>query len=163
MTRNGDPRHGSVDTHGQIHQAAVIDSVGRQFGDREFSITPAGYRQLLSRLREHEEPSRVGVEGTGAYGALWPDTCPSRRSRWRGHPARPQGPPRAGKSHPLDAYASARAALHDSATGVTKQRKGQVEVIRALWVAWSSAVKARTQATNQLRVLLLTGPAGLRE
>jgi len=32
---------GGVDTHGQTHHAAVIDEVGRQLGDREFTATPA--------------------------------------------------------------------------------------------------------------------------
>ncbi len=38
-----------------------------------------------------------------------------------------------------------------------------MEAIRALRVARRGAVKARTQATNQLKALLLTGPAELRE
>jgi transposase len=38
-----------------------------------------------------------------------------------------------------------------------------VEVIRALRVARSGAVKARSQATNQLKALLVTAPAELRE
>ena len=37
---------GGVDTHGQTHHAAVIDQVGRQLGDREFTANPAGYRAL---------------------------------------------------------------------------------------------------------------------
>lgn len=164
MTRIGGPVTGGVDTHGQTHHAAVIDSVGRQLGDREFPTTPAGYRQLTGWLRGHGELERVGVEGTGAYGAALARHLhvegitvvevdrPDRKAR-RAH----------GKSDPLDAYAAARAALSGSATGVPKQRDGQVEAIRALRVARRSAVKARTQAMNQLRALLLTGPAALRE
>ena len=44
-----------------------------------------------------------------------------------------------------------------------KRRDGQVEAIRALRVARSSAVKARSQATNQIKALLVTGPEELRE
>jgi len=68
-----------------------------------------------------------------------------------------------GKSDPLDAYAAARAALSGVASGIPKLRNGRVEAIRALRVVRRSAVKARTQAMNQLRALLLTGPAELRE
>jgi len=68
-----------------------------------------------------------------------------------------------GKSDPLDAYAAARAALAGTATGVPKARDGRIEAIRALRVARSSAVKARSQATNQLKALLVTAPADLRE
>ena len=49
------------------------------------------------------------------------------------------------------------------ATGVPKARDGRIEAIRALRVARSSAVKARSQATNQLKALLVTDPEELRE
>jgi len=68
-----------------------------------------------------------------------------------------------GKSDPLDAYSAARAALVGRATGSPKERDGRVEPIRALRVARSSAVKARSQTTNQLKALLVTAPAELRE
>jgi len=68
-----------------------------------------------------------------------------------------------GKSDPLDAYAAARAALSGAASGCPKTRDGRVEAIRALRVARSGAVKARSQATNQLKALLVTAPAELRE
>jgi len=164
MTSIDDPVTGGVDTHGQTHHAAVIDSVGRHVGDREFPTTPGGYRQLAAWLRGQGELTRVGVEGTGAYGAALARHLraeaitvvevdrPDRKARR----AR-------GKSDPLDAYAAARAALSGTASGTPKHRDGQVEAIRALRVARRSAVKARTQAMNQLRALLLTGPAQLRE
>ena len=44
-----------------------------------------------------------------------------------------------------------------------KLRDGRVEAIRALRVARSSAVKARSQATNQIKALLISGPPELRE
>ena len=44
---------GGVDTHGHTHHAAVIDEVGRQLGDREFTATPAGYRALAAWLGKH--------------------------------------------------------------------------------------------------------------
>jgi transposase len=68
-----------------------------------------------------------------------------------------------GKSDPLDAYAAARAALAGTANGTPKARDGQVEAIRALRVVRRGAVKARTQAMNQLKALLVTAPADLRE
>jgi transposase len=165
MTTTSGSVTGGVDTHGQTHHAAVIDQVGRHLADREFATTPAGYRALTCWLRSHGGPlERVGVEGTGAYGAgltrqlraeqimVVEVDRPDRKAR------------RAkGKSDPLDAYAAARAALSGSASGTPKLRDGQVEAIRALRVVRRSAVKARTQAVNQLRALLLTGPAELRE
>jgi transposase len=164
MTRSSGPVTGGVDTHGQTHHAAVIDQVGRHLADREFPTTPAGYRALVRWLREHGELERVGVEGTGAYGAAL-----TRHLRTESITVvevdRPDRKARRarGKSDPLDAYAAARAALSGDASGTPKRRDGRVEAIRALRVARRSAVKARTQAMNQLRALLLTGPAELRE
>jgi transposase len=48
--------------------------------------------------------------------------------------------------------AAALAALNGEASGMPKSRDGAVESIRALRVARAGAVKARTQAGNQLRV-----------
>ena len=155
---------GGVDTHGQTHHAAIIDEVGRQIGDREFPATPAGYRALAGWLSEQGTVEMIGVEGTGAYGAALARYLrsigltvvevdrPDRKSR-RAH----------GKSDPLDAYAAARAVLSGSAAGVPKLRDGRVEAIRALRVARSSAVKARSQATNQIKALIISGPPELRE
>jgi transposase len=164
MTTDAGPVTGGVDTHGQTHHAALIDGVGRHLGDREFPTTPTGYRALTAWLSSHHHLERVGVEGTGAYGAALARHLhahgiavvevdrPDRRAR------------RAkGKSDPLDAYAAARAALSGAAAGTPKQRDGRVEAIRTLRVARRGAVKARTQAMNQLKALLLTGPAELRE
>jgi transposase len=164
MTKTGNPVTGGIDTHGQAHHAAVIDQVGRHLGDRQFPTTPAGYRALVLWLTSHGRLERVGVEGTGAYGA-----AVARHLRTAGVTVvevdRPDRKARRaqGKSDPLDAYAAARAALSGTAAGTPKQRDGRVEAIRTLRVARRGAVKARTQAMNQLRALLLTGPADLRE
>jgi transposase len=164
MTTIGGPVTGGVDTHGQTHHAAVIDQVGRHVADREFPTTPAGYRALTRWLGDHGQLERVGVEGTGAYGAALARHLHSEGVRVV-EVDRPDRKVRRakGKSDPLDAYAAARAALSGAATGTPKQRDGQVEAIRTLRVARRGAVKARTQAMNQLRALLLTGPAELRE
>lgn len=164
MTTVPRPVTGGVDTHGDTHHAAVVDQIGREVADGEFPATPTGYRALLGWLRGHGSLQRVGVEGTGAYGAglarhlsaqgveLVEVDRPDRKTR------------RAkGKSDPIDAYAAARAALNGSAAGTPKTRDGRVEAIRALRVARRGAVKARTQAINQLKALIVTAPADLRE
>jgi transposase len=155
---------GGVDTHGQTHHAAALDSVGRQLGDQEFPTTPAGYRALLSWLQVFGHLERVGVEGTGTYGAGL-----TRQLRAAGVTVvevdRPDRKARRaqGKSDPLDAYSAARAALARKATGVPKAQDGRIEAIRLLRVPRSSAVKARSAAINQLKALLVTAPAELRE
>jgi transposase len=123
-----------------------------------------GYRALGEWLQGHGGVDRVGVEGTGTYGAALARHLreagilivevdrPDRRAR-RAH----------GKSDPLDAYSAARAALSGAAAVVPKLRNGRVEAIRALRVARSSAVKARSQATNQIKSLIVTGPPQQRQ
>lgn len=70
---------------------------------------------------------------------------------------------RAGKSDPIDAEAAARAVLAGTVVGEPKGTDGEVEMIRVLRMARRSALKARTQAANQLKALLVTAPEELRE
>jgi transposase len=69
---------------------------------------------------------------------------------------------RRGKSDPLDAEAAARAVQAQQGS-IPKAGDGQVEMIRSLRVARATAMKARTQAINALKGLLVTAPAELRE
>jgi transposase len=70
---------------------------------------------------------------------------------------------RKGKSDPTDAEAAARAVLSAEAAGSPKAGDDLVEMIRVLRVARGSAIKARTQAINALRSLLVTAPPELRD
>jgi len=63
---------------------------------------------------------------------------------------------------PGDAVSAARAAQSGRAAGAPKGRDGAVEAIRALMVAKRSARHERTQAINQARSLIVTGPDELR-
>jgi transposase len=66
-----------------------------------------------------------------------------------------------GKSDPIDAQAAARAVLAGTALGRPKQGNGVAASLRQLRAARQAAVKARTQAANQLRALLLDAPQPL--
>ena len=155
---------GGVDTHKDVHVAAAVDDVGRVLGTAMFPSTLRGHQQLLAWLEDLGEVVRVGVEGTGAYGAglarylakaeveVVEVDRPNRQTRRR-----------KGKSDPVDAEAAARAALSGEASGRPKSRTGSVEMIRVLRVARRSARKARTQAANQIHNLLATAPDELRE
>jgi transposase len=70
---------------------------------------------------------------------------------------------RRGKSDTIDALAAARAVQSGEASGTPKAGDGDVEAIRVLRVAHRSAVKARTQAANQLHALVVTAPGELRD
>src|SRR6202020_785405 len=105
----------------------------------------------------------IGVEGTGSYGAGL-----TRHLLDQGHAVvevdRPnrQRRRRKGKSDPEDAIAAARAAKGGDANGAAKTRNGNVESMRVLRVARSSARRSRTQAINQMRSLISTAPDELR-
>ena len=52
--------------------------------------------------------------------------------------------------------------LNGEATAIPKAGNGPVEAIRALQVTRRSAIKARTQAANQIHDLIVTAPDELR-
>ena len=61
--------YAGVDTHKELHIAAVIDGSETVLATRSFSTTRAGYRALLAWIAEFGELARIGIEGTGSYGA----------------------------------------------------------------------------------------------
>jgi transposase len=153
-----------VDTHGDVHLAHAKDQLGRSLDTISVPTTPAGYRALLAWARGLGELDAWGVEGTGAYGAAL-----ARFLRDRGQVVVEVNRPdratrrRRGKSDPLDAEAAARAVQAGQATVLPKAGTGQVEMIRSLRVARASAMKARTQAINAIKALLVTAPVDLRQ
>ena len=150
---------GGVDTHRDVHMAVVVDSTGRVLGTAPFRADTAGYQQLGDWLGSHGRVVRVGIEGTGSYGAglarylteagveVTEVNRPNRQLRRR-----------LGKTDATDAQGAARAVLNGQATAVPKSGNGRVEAIRMLSVARRSATKARTQAINQLHALVVTAP-----
>jgi transposase len=163
ITDSARPVTGGVDTHREFHVAAVVDDLGRIIGTETFPATSSGYRSLLAWMRRHGQLTRVGVEGTGAYGAglarfltaedvvVLEVNRPDRSAR------RVQG-----KSDPVDAQAAARAALAGVRVAVPKTHDGPVEAIRMLRVCRRSAVRARTQCANQIHNMVVTAPDDLR-
>src|SRR5438034_10501476 len=63
------PITGGVDTHLDVHVAAAVDANGGVLGVESFATTSAGFVQLYDWLTAFGTVARVGVEGTGAYGA----------------------------------------------------------------------------------------------
>jgi transposase len=154
---------GGVDTHADAHTAAAVDQIGGLLGTATFPATAAGYRDLASWLAGFGPLARVGVEGTGSYGAgltrhltaaaveVVEVTRPNRADRRN-----------RGKTDTLDAVHAARAALAGTATGTPKTRDGIVESIRVLHVTRRGAVKARTATRNEFAGLLVTAPEPIR-
>ena len=83
---------GGVDTHKDLHVAAVVDEQDRVMETRSFATTQQGYRQMLAWMRSFGELQRIGIESTGSYGARSPPFhAASRDCGSRGHDARQAG------------------------------------------------------------------------
>jgi transposase len=155
---------GGVDTHLDVHVAAALDEIGGLLGVESFEASGAGNDKLLGWLQAFGPVIRVGVEGTGSYGA-----GRARLLRCAGvevvevdRPNR-QARRRRGKSDAVDAVEAARAAQSGRAVGAAKTRDGNVEAIRALMVAKRSARSTKIKSLNQIRHLSFTAPDELRQ
>jgi len=162
-----DDRHvtGGVDTHGETHVAAVLDSATAQrLAVAEFRADTAGYVALREWMAGFGTLDAVGVESTGAWGAGLARSLrdndvivievdrPDRKARRF-----------EGKSDPLDAEAAARAVISGRAVGVPKTADGPAEAVRAIEIVCHGATRDRTRAINQFKALVVTAPADLRE
>src|SRR3712207_4672495 len=155
-----------VDTHLEFHVAVAVDHLGRRLGEASVPTSAKGYERLLRWAEGFGRVRCSGVEGTSSYGAGL-----TRHLRARGievlEVERPKHRRRSSrrnlqKSDPSDAERAARAVLAGEASGEPKSGEGRVEMIRALRAARRSAIKARTQAANQLQSLRVTAPEELR-
>lgn len=152
-----------VDTHSDVHVAAIVDASGAVVARRSFPVSTRGYVALASWAESLGDVVTIGIEGTGTYGAglarflsdyglaVVEVDRPDRRTRRR-----------RGKSDTIDAEVAARAALGGVATTTPKTRDGDVEMIRILRVARRGAMKARIAAADQLHGLVQSAPEELR-
>jgi transposase len=152
-----------VDTHLDVHVAVALDRLGRRLGEVSVPTTAKGYESLVCWAEGLGTVRCAGVEGTSSYGAglarylrtaeipVMEVERPKRRHLYR-----------SGKSDSRDAESAARAVLAGETAGEPKSAEGRVEMIRALRIARRSAMKARTQAANQLQGLRVTAPDELR-
>jgi transposase len=152
-----------VDTHAEVHVAVALSGLGACLGSLSMATTQAGFVELVRWAKGFGPIRCFGIEGTGSYGASL-----ARHLQHLGHVVVEVDRPdrrtrrRAGKADTVDAEAAARAVLAGTSTGSPKTGNGRVEMIRSLRVARRSAMKARTQASNQLAALVLTAPQELR-
>jgi transposase len=153
-----------IDTHRDIHVAAAITTTGETLDTRSFPSTAAGYGQLLAWAQTFGTVRRAGVEGTGSYGAAL-----TRHLNAAGITVIEVSRPdrairrRRGKTDAIDAQAAALAVLSGRATATAKAGTGPAEMLRMFKNAKDSAVKARTQAINQLKAVITRTEPALRE
>ena len=66
---------GGVDTHKDLHVAAVVDEQDRVIETRSFATTRQGYRQMLAWMRAFGDLHRIGVELTAAMAQAFSVSC----------------------------------------------------------------------------------------
>ncbi len=155
---------GGVDTHQDLHVAAVVDHTGKVLGTRAFPTTRQGYLSLITWMGSLGDLARVGVECTGTYGAgltrylgahniaTLEITRPDKSLR------RTQG-----KSDDYDAVAAALGTLYGQRVAVAKDRDGQVEALRVLRTTRRTAIKCRRATLQQLHNTIVAAPDKIRE
>ena len=155
---------GGVDTHKDLHFAAVVDDQDRVLANESFATTRHGYKQMLAWFRSFGELARIGVECTGTYGAgllrylqhagvnVLEVTAPDKQDRRK-----------RGKDDTIDAENAAHAAFAQVRTVTPKTRDGMVESLRVLKVCRKTAVAARRVALQLIQNSIVSAPDELRE
>ncbi|MDR2620570.1 MAG: IS110 family transposase [Propionibacteriaceae bacterium] len=152
-----------VDTHKYFHVAVVLNNIGGRLSSIVVSTDKAGFQQLLDWATSFGTVFKFGIEGTSSYGKTLTSFL-----RNRGYQvieaARPERRLRRGngKTDAADAEAAARGILSGTASAIPKSHDGYVEMLRELKVAYSSAVKMRTQTFLRIDGLLVGAPEELR-
>ncbi len=147
--------YGGVDTHQDIHVAAVIDEVGTLLATKSFPTSALGLKSLQRWLTGHGRVVKVGVEGTGTYGLGLQRVLQDAGLEVVRSTAPPSPPP------PLTSNRG-RAVLAGHATAVPKSHDGIVEAIRVVQVAHTSTKQALQKVDGRIRSLTITAPQVLR-
>jgi transposase len=162
--RSGRRIVGGVDTHKDLHVAAVVDELDRVLASQCFATTRHGYKQMLAWMRTFGSIQRVGVEATGTYGAgllrymqkagveVVEVTTPDKHDRRK-----------RGKNDDLDAQNAAHAAFAGKRTVTPKSRDGMIESLRVLKACRKTAVAARRVALQMIQNTIVCAPDELRE
>ncbi|EFA4889275.1 TPA: transposase [Escherichia coli] len=155
---------GGVDTHKDLHVAAVVDQNNKVLGTQFFSTTRQGYRQVLAWMTSFGALKRIGVECTGTYGSgllrylqnagleVLEVTAPDRMERRK-----------RGKSDTIDAECAAHAAFSGIRTVTPKTRNGMIESLRVLKTCRKTAISARRVALQIIHSNIISAPDELRE
>lgn len=155
---------GGVDTHKDLHVAAVVDEFDRVLASCSFPTTRQGYRQMLAWMNSFGALQRIGIESTGSYGAgllrymqsagieVLEVTTPDRHDRRK-----------RGKNDDLDAQNAAHAAFAGQRTVTPRSRDGMVESLRVLKACRKTAVIARKIALQMIQNTIISAPDGLRD
>ena len=155
---------GGVDTHKDLHVAAVVDERDHLLATASFATTRQGYQQMLAWMRSFGMVKRIGIEATGSYGAgllrfmqqagieVLEVTTPDAQDRRR-----------RGKNDNFDAESAAHAAFAGTRTVTPQIRDGMIEALRVLTACRKTAVAARRVALQMIQNTIVCAPDSVRE
>lgn len=148
-----------VDSHKETLAAAAVDGVGRMIDGAEFRNDAKGHKQFLAWVRGQAVERRIGIEGSGSFGAGLarmlleagedvrevPSSLTYReRRRESTH----------GKSDPIDALAIARVVMRDLTLG-SPARVQRLADLKLLCDYREQLVRTRTRLANRAHGELL--------
>ena len=158
------PVVGGVDTHKDLHVAAVVDDNDQVLGTQSFATTRQGCKLMLTWMRSFGDLQRIGVECTGSYGAgllryipgagvdVLEVTTPDKQDRRR-----------RAKNDDFDAQCTAHAAFARRRTVTPCSRDEMVESLRVLKVCRKTAAQARRIALQIIQTTIVCAPDRPRE
>ncbi|MGZ6590264.1 MAG: IS110 family RNA-guided transposase [Solirubrobacteraceae bacterium] len=154
-----------VDTHRDRHSLAVVAApTGALVAQLSVQTNPCGYGEAVRFAERYAAGVRVwAVEGAGHYGAGFARHLAGLGETVleSGRPARTERRLK-GKDDALDAIRAGRSAL-GSETRMLPRAGQRQEALRVLLLARRSAVDVRRLALVQLRSVIVTAPASLRD
>ncbi|BDW25428.1 ISEc21 transposase [Escherichia coli] len=136
---------GSVDTHKDLHVAAVVDQNNKVLRSLYFSTTRQGYQRMLAWMTSFGALKRIGVQCTGTDGSsllrylqnagleVLEVSAPDRMERRK-----------RGKSDSIDAEYAAHAAFSGIRTVTPKTHDGMIESLRVLKTCRKTAISAHS-------------------
>lgn len=136
---------GSVDTHKDLHVAAVVDQNNKVLRSLYFSTTRQGYQRMLAWMTSFGALKRIGVQCTGTDGSsllrylqnagleVLEVSAPDRMERRK-----------RGKSDSIDAECAAHAAFSGIRTVTPKTHDGMIESLRVLKTCRKTAISAHS-------------------
>lgn len=136
---------GSVDTHKDLHVAAVVDQNNKVLRSLYFSTTRQGYQRMLAWMISFGALKRIGVQCTGTDGSsllrylqnagleVLEVSAPDRMERRK-----------RGKSDSIDAECAAHAAFSGIRTVTPKTHDGMIESLRVLKTCRKTAISAHS-------------------
>ncbi|GDH94241.1 ISEc21 transposase [Escherichia coli] len=136
---------GSVDTHKDLHVAAVVDQNNKVLRSLYFSTTRQGYQRMLAWMTSFGALKRIGVQCTGTDGSsllrylqnagleVLEVSAPDRMERRK-----------RGKSDSIDAECAAHAAFSGIRAVTPKTHDGMIESLRVLKTCRKTAISAHS-------------------